>query len=275
MFLSVLEAYPQAETEQQKALAEARLWALAAPSEKAQALRRSVWLVSILPGNVMGVFELRQRLLGAPQTLWDHIHTKKIGLRTAVDLWRDAEHRALAEGGDAVQILAELLTKHDSLPNTRIVNGHIVKVRSKVSHFREPPGKRGRGIWVALRQAIGSIVKHKADRLKIAELEQQELFNWLEREIMSVIDSFDNRVGRFRQGKVEVTRRQVLQACHVLHVEPPSPGEAVDIGAAKKNYRRLLHEYHPDKSRAENAAVLYQAVIEAFDTIEQYNKNRS
>jgi len=277
MFLNILESYPRAANEQAKAMLEERLWKLASPAERLD-VRRSTWLNSTLPvgieKRVDGQIASRHRLLGAPQILWDRINNSSIPIMTAVRLWREAEGLHRTVGGGAEQIVTRLLTEWDNLPGTRIVNGQVVKRKTIVSHLKKGVhDKSKKGNWINLRQAIGNIVKNKAEKFKIGDLEQQELFNWLEKEIMAVIVTFDARITRLKQGKIEITRRQVLQACHTLHVEPPSPGAPADMALAKRNKRRLLHEYHPDKSRIENAAALYQAVIEAFDTIEQYNKN--
>jgi hypothetical protein len=270
-----LEAYQTAESEQAKAKLEELLWSTVPPSERRKAgikvVRRELWLLAVLPKGETSTrrIECRQRLLRAPQVLWDCIHAKEVSIQTAVRIWVEAERLRRTSGADPVQETNRLLAERNGIPQTSQESPIDTAKRKHVPNSIKNVSNKKR--WMNLREAILSLVEGKAEKLQIPEVDQHELINWLEREILSIIHAFDTRVIRFGKGKVEITRREVLNACRDLHIEPPTPGSPVDIAAAKRNKRRLVQQYHPDSARSDNASALYQAAIEAFDTVEQYN----
>lgn len=282
--LSVISAYPQAKTQQAKARLEERLWSLAPPETRKGVVRRD-WLAATLGREQTGsLFALisRQSLLGAPQILWDRVNAGSMSLDAAARLWRytKAELRRQV-GADPVKLVVEALAIHDARPRRK--NGTVrgsSKLTSRVAH--EPlsrssqVGTSSRAAWNRLRDVLGEIVDAKFIRKNVdaTPARRAAVMTYIESEIDSVIQGVDHRIRFFVRGALEdaeITRRQVLDACKVLTMEPPSPGVEADLGLARRQKRRLAEAYHPDKV-GDSLRDQYQAVIEAFSVLEIYNK---
>jgi DnaJ-domain-containing protein 1 len=273
---SLLAEYQTAATWQRLAQLEAALWALR-PNDLNTKERhtRQHWLASVLPGNVPHHdIACRQRLLNAPQAIWDRLERKELPVSAAVRIWSTARGHT-----DPEAEVTRLLEEMDALPNKRVVNGRTVKInhygagttaRKSVETEKNAPTS-SKKIWFSIRVLMHQMVEHSVQRHNIDTLTQRDLMIWLDRELGTLVSSFNNKLKRHRKVKVRVTRGQMLNACHALSVEPPAMGQMANMIAVKRNYRQLCKQYHPDTSRVDNAPAKLQAVVEAKNIIEQYN----
>jgi hypothetical protein len=71
-------------------------------------------------------------------------------------------------------------------------------------------------------------------------------------DVNSKINSFKRRIGsqvmQIDLSK-EFTRAKVASVCKALHVDPPRPGQAINMEKAKANRLKLISDYHPDHNQ--------------------------
>ena len=70
-----------------------------------------------------------------------------------------------------------------------------------------------------------------------------------------------------------VSRREVVEAFHVLKLDTPRSGKKIDIGMVRKQQRKLAILYHPDRNNGDHSKqLLFNQVIDAFDKIEKFTE---
>jgi hypothetical protein len=97
----------------------------------------------------------------------------------------------------------------------------------------------------------------------------------MDADLRGIVDHFTNRIGRAKAlSAVVIPRRRMLDACDTLRVPPPAMDQPVDLEVAKKNKRHASRLYHPDAhgGGTEHTRSLFEAAIEAYDILEQYNQ---
>jgi hypothetical protein len=70
-----------------------------------------------------------------------------------------------------------------------------------------------------------------------------------------------------------MSRRQISQACHVLHMDPPRNIIAVEwvfFEKAHRQFKAMAKEYHPDMRGSEVTRPQFDAVMAAWRVIEQF-----
>jgi len=280
-FTETVKEYAQQTTLLGKARVEERLWRMRDSDEHhSSGVERRNWLSKILKiTDSTTLIERRRALLHAPKELWNWIDNKKVPFSVALQLWRDAKHQASIQNTDAEFILMQLLDKYEHAP--KITNKDGVVRRQHRTHSRHLDGKKVangdvKNKWLPIRDAIGTLISERFESL--SEEQRSDLVSWLEREVKSLISEFDNKVTRLRDAEagVEINRKQVLDACRTLSMDPPKSGKPVDISLAKKQKKRIARLYHPDVAPAGAVEVhqqSYRAVFVAYSLIEQYNRN--
>lgn len=273
---AAIELHRQAQTRQEKAQLEERLWRLCDPQVRHATTRRN-WLVKTLGREQTGslyALAARRALLDAPDFLWERVNNG-LNYEHALKLYRAARRAnhgakldALDAGGE--QQLRELLVQYDNRPDPRAVIGAYDKSKSR----KRPAGETSKAHWRTLRTVFGQIVDAKFAKRKYrpTDAERAQVLEFLESEVRSVIRGINARVQQIT-GQLNgegVTRRQVLTACHVLSVVAPKPGCVVDLREARRRKRQLAAQYHPDKVGAAMRDQ-YEEVIAAFATLEVYN----
>jgi len=69
-----------------------------------------------------------------------------------------------------------------------------------------------------------------------------------------------------------VTRFRVRRAFDTLGLDAPQPADEINMAIIAKQKRKLARKYHPDLTGNEDLRDAYEAVIEAYQTIEQYKE---
>jgi len=100
----------------------------------------------------------------------------------------------------------------------------------------------------------------------------------LDADLRGIVSHFINKMGRAQTAgtvnDVIISRRRMIDACETLRVPPPGTGQPADLEVAKRNKRHASRLYHPDTgSGNETTRALFQAAIEAYDVLEQYNQS--
>lgn len=274
-FTVLLKEWSERKTQHGKALVEERLWA-SAPAEMRRAMPKYKYLLFI--GLPTSAYELenRMRLLKAPDALWERVE-QDMALSTAVTLVTRARREK--------RTVESMLAEYDSWPVHKHLEGGKVTRRPRLSSMagvRQLSGAKSRVLndtrWGKLRAILADYV---ADSLAGAHDETRARLSLsMERDLKTLIDSWREQIShaqrRLAREVVPTGRREMLNACRVLLIEPPGPGKAPNLERARAQWRRLAKEYHPDKrgsdvTRAEfeNVQAAWQAIRSYVDEFEQ------
>ena len=277
-FEDAMTAWRSATNQQGKATAEDRLWQMA-DFDARHRYRRRDWL-SVITGAKAYEVDSRGRIVHAPQCLWDRVDNPDDPLPsgTAIKLYRQAKARMKKERLTLERAMQDELSDYDALPVFHTAAGKTFRRRVGSQRMQQKTklaldGAQGRGWWARMRQVIGNIV---ADRVPedVDDLVRADLYNWLNREITSVIEQFSRMAAsaqRRNAPDVNINRKNLLAACQILHIDPPRPGAPINIDRAREAKKKLSREYHPDANKGdENMRDLYEAVIQAAIVIEAY-----
>ena len=131
------------------------------------------------------------------------------------------------------------------------------------------------------RQMRATCTDYARSRLPGIEYEQIEPhLRGLEADLKTAFEQFYEavrRVGRTPSLRVEITRRQVADACRALTIDPPRDMQRIPpqfFETAKRQFKRLAREYHPDTSSGGEATrPRYDAVVAAWRTLQQFKED--
>jgi hypothetical protein len=191
--------------------------------------------------------------------------------------------------------LSVTLDTYERRPVTRTLNGvPLREARTKSRKKRALTARKARPkesiTKDCLRQLRDLIAALANDTLGDLSVDAREtLRNELDVEVNQVLTEWSARVRRARvraQRKraaadtvtaagSAISRRAYTEACRVLNITPTRSGGSVDLAAAKVAKRKLARAYHPDLSDNASTRAAYEAVIEAYDTIERYAEETS
>lgn len=292
-----LDSFPQRD----RAQVEGEIWALVPASDRkvgGKAKGKSHWLAAAL-GASSAEYEHRANLLSwgpVVDVFWERLETD-MTLSTAIDLLRTAK-KLPGEIGEAVQ---KAVRDYDALPNaTKLPDGKVIRKHGLASlpdrrervdrraterereREREREGTRTRvngsaeteTVWNQIRGALGSYIAARLVGLdpRVAE----EIYRDFERDLNLVVDDYQRKIDRTRSAGEKgnrITRRMVVSACSDLALDPPRPGVSVDLGAARRQQRKLAKLYHPDSNLGdETTRALYERVIQAYQRLDAYNE---
>jgi hypothetical protein len=283
----LIEQHKSESSERKRAAIEAIVWERAPKDSRKN--RREVYLAGVL-GDKADAIRSRADLYNsgeaASAALWDRVEGDDMPLNTAVRLMRDAKRLAAKNKKLGLPgAVAEILTKYDSIGNVvRRVDGKKVRVRgsTRLPDLEREKLKLKLGLgkdktpenfWARLRQEIAS---HMATRLTDVEpAVAQELWGKLELDLKALVAEFQHRIERYKKEGSRtqiVSRRDIIDSCRILGLDPPDRGASVNIKLAAKLKKMLVREYHPDVSSDERNRDRLDDVIKAYHIIETYNK---
>jgi hypothetical protein len=274
-------------TEREKAELEAEIWALVGSEERSKVKGMGPWLAVKLggAGGVNGAPYLqRSALLGmgeAAAELWTRVEGE-MAIATAVDLLRTAKRLAPgATGAKLAAVVAEVLREYDARPTTRTLpSGKVVRQRntSRLPSRFEPKkraDREGHTFWTKLRPILGEYVQEYLADVEPAMADS--LYRDFERDINSLCEEYQSKIARVKKKGTlvfSVSRRQVIEASATLSMDPPAPGAAVDLAAARRQQRRQAKLYHPDSHGGDvSLRAQYERVMQAYQILEQYQAN--
>ncbi len=270
-------------SQREMAILERRIWQLASPTlarTPGALLSKREWLSNTLETTPYAI-EGRSTLLGygdAADELWQRI-AEGMPLRTCVKLMRDAKMRSAVNGSELRDEIQKMLKEYDELPTAVLPDGKVIHKRPPnmmPKPTEEPPEESAQDddpklFWANLRGMI-SVYFHT----RLSGIDQgivEKLWRDFEVDLKVLLDHFQHKLDRTKRDdahrKQAVTRSQVIQACHTLHMEPP-PGkiDAEFKKRAKRNYHKLAAVYHPDKSGTQDTRGLFDSVRAAYQILE-------
>ena len=214
------------------------------------------------------------RALGTESMLWDEIETKGMTLSAAARVLRNAiEIRKQTGGGLEHAISAALDSYHGEHRETRVSQrGTKYKVRSPNIRPKTTPFARGKAqtkLFTEVRAAIEAYVTEALAGMPEYEANDARL------EIVSEFDlavlSAARIVARAHHLVEEPKREAVRDACLRLGIATPYNGRAPDMQAAKKAYRGMVLQLHPDRrGGTDDTREALEAAIAAYTTLEDY-----
>lgn len=283
----LLALHAKATTERERAVIERRMWASVSRDVR-QANRRDKWLQSVIGGETGYVFIKRAELLnGEPDTelLWPRIDAKTMTTSKAIEILRQARATNIAEEIPLKDAIIQQLAEYDNLPHTvELDNGYTIKkpspVFEKVHRGRRkaktPQGQKqndSKEFYSKLQQDCTEFFVTRLG-MTLDVFAQERLKAEFILDLKTLIDEWRSKLNNVhrRAGQdilAEPERKDLLKACRVLSMEPPKPGEPIDMVTAKKNKKKLARVYHPDKVGNDSTTDKYQEVIEAYNVLEQ------
>jgi len=239
--------------------------------------------------------------------LWERVEgPERMLLRSAAEIVRRTRLRAVSESVSLDEALLRELREYDSWTMVQTPEGSFRKKPQRPRGFGAPPAhgkqrptenrvRRGaaRELWQAVRASLKRVVDVELDRIQDARM-RELLRSQAEAEVQGMLDLLQSRIRTAKNSAslngmpaapVDVSRKALRAACQLLSVD--APGVGVPIGhagylAAKKNFKRLAREYHPDLSgigkndpQYEQITARYRDVVEAMQTIEKSYQNAS
>ena len=281
-----------ARTHRERAELEAKMWQLA-PLEERKPGRAKY--VSRLLSISLRPAEARASLHNAAQLadpLWERVDGPEMMLiESATRVLQRARLRAVAENLPEPEALKRELVEYDSW----------VPVRTEAGVFRKRP-QRPRGMaatsapvgagasrdrWAAVRASIKRVVD--IELAKVGDMHTRgKLRAQLESEVSTLVDLFMARVRRERKNatlndaplplNLHADRKALRAACQLLSVDPPIANDCVDhltYTTAKKHFRKLAMEYHPDHNLDPGAVDRYKEVVDAMQLVETSYQERN
>jgi hypothetical protein len=301
---SLIEQYKATTTEKEKAAIEDRLWDGLSREERNKTRKRNWMTERVGPAGRDAEFRSRVYHLGpAVDALWNLVDSGAITLRVAVELARNAKKLSKSKQLPLQFTVLTVLSKSRKVPaHVRHEMAETVKVNTAVptgepqagapfAPFAPPPLENGAPksstithTKTLLRQLRATISQYVA--LKVEDPTDTGVLSALqilEAEIESAFNAFTEKLSRIRSAKREdaqfmdqISRRDLIRACQLLGVDSPKPGGPVDMKRAKKTFKVLVHQYHPDTQGGSHAMQeQYEDVLAAYQLLKNYEATRS
>lgn len=265
-------------SQRDRAAAEAFIWQ-ATPKNQRPDRRRSAGIGEYFVANgAESLYEVKQRYqlyraLGTESLLWDEIDRGML-LGTAVRLLKEAERIQKQTGGSLEHAITAALDSYHG-PNMemrRAPSGQRYKVRSPKVRPPSSPFARGRpqmNLFTEVREAVEAYL---ADALaSLPDRESRDVRVEVLTEFDLAVLAAGRAVARAQHLVEEPRREEVRDACLRLGIATPYNGRAPDMHAAKKAYRALVLQLHPDRrGGADDMRDALEACITAYRTIEDY-----
>jgi len=287
---AVILRWTEAKTERERAQLEVELWRLAPRSVRGLATAQAWLCKTLAPFGSADVVrtrnvDARQRLQNGGDVVgpvWDLIDgPEHMTLQSGARILSSARQAAKINHTTVEEEVAKAIKSYLSL--TKFVLGDGRTFRRMARDANRLSARRDN--WGSVRAAIKRIVYAELDSIADANAKSR-LRSQIEVEISSLVHILTARVRRVKEtasldkSPARVSdkklRQRLREACQLLSVDAPAPGHPVDLltyQKAKKNYRSLVKEYHPDTSGTEDTRESYQAVIDAMILIEQNFQN--
>lgn len=206
-------------------------------------------------------------------------------LRTAVLILRQAQSSSRKTRFPLHEEVERQLHRYESMGvQVKTTNGKVFRRSKAGSTHRDPipsqlevETKKAvdvKNFWMAMRSMVASYINTKLDGYDSMEIDSVR--RRVEADLNVFLTDMQDIIRRAPKGRIElvgVTRRQVIDACRALGMDPPPPGKPVDEKKAKLQRKLYSRQYHPDvHGGSEETRHLFQAAIEGFKIIERYNQ---
>lgn len=277
----LLAEYAEATTGKGRAQIELQLWNTAPADVRKKKPKREDYLSKML-GVQRSTIDIRLRMLAfgdGVDTLWER-QDGVMTLRTAHSIAQEAR-TSQAKDETLPEAVDRMLVEYDARPVIRhVAPGKIVRQYSATDLRPRDKAKskaKGGNFWMELRTIIGPHFEERLQGLDPAMVMRER--KRFEGEIQSVIEVAQGRLTRLKNEHESeglspaLAKRRLHAACHALKIDPPRRNHKVDaafVAAAKKQFKRLAREYHPDRQGSDVTRPQYEAVLQAWDSVEHY-----
>jgi hypothetical protein len=275
-----------ATTQRERAVLERKMWDLGIRDAKTSAGGCSRWIHETLNTPLRGCEGRTSLLIALPhsEALWKRVDgPEHLLLESADKILSRSRLRMVAESVTLVEAIDRELAEYDTYPTL---------VKTPEGNYRKRPGVR-RGLGGSARSTkIGSRERWNTVRAALWQVLDSELLcvtnahtrgklrSQAEAEIDGVLRVLQTRIQAAKRSpdtnddplvRVETSRKELARACRVLSVDPPTRNKRVDhkiYMVAKKNFRKLVKQYHPDVSGSDSAEQ-YDEIVKALRLVEQ------
>ena len=291
-----LEAqWAYASTHRERSDLEAAMWNLVLDTlpKKERKEGSATWLsrrLQVSEKQTRGRLMLR---LSEPATnvLWDRVDgSERMLLHSAAEVVRRAKLRAVSERSTLAEAIERELAVYDTWILMRTSEGTFRKSPQRVRGSKGDIHARtvvdvatARDLWASFRASAKRVVDHELERVA-SKHKRDQLRDQVLVEIERDIQMLQSRIRRVRDAELHngdgplvpivAAGESVNEACGVLGVDPPDAGQIIDHGlykSAKKNFKRLVRENHPDQGGARER---YETIVQAMQVIEDVYQAR-
>lgn len=248
-------------TEKEKTGFETSIWNQAITENKRDGARnKPTFLQKVLGGDLYD-YIYRSNIEHAPDFVWKEVENKKYKLY----LISKAFYEGKKQGRDDINQFKKVFYE--------CLNGGKDKVKLKKSTKKQHKEEKNNNYWEQVSQLTLDFLNEELNG--VDPISSEKFRQDLEKDLKIVIDDHKRRLYNIKRERQEKEpkfyRSKVLNACNILHMDPPSPGGQVNLDKAKKQKKRLAREYHPDSHGGdETFRSKYSAVLEAYSVLEQY-----
>ena len=291
--IALYKNHKDGKSEKELAVLERQIWQAALPTinrTDGSLLSKREWLSKELEETPYAI-EGRSTLLGygdVADVLWLRIRDEKLPLRTATKLMREAKQKASMLGVEVAAALTKTLEEYDSFPAALLPDGSVIHKRNPSAPPRivvpPPPApvveevqETGKDddpklFWANLRGMISGYFHARLEGVDPGMIEKT--YREFEGELRVILEHYQHKLDRMRRTSESqrrgMNRGKIIQACHVLHLDPPLGGRISEDfkKKAKKQYKTLAAKYHPDSSGTDDTREMYESVVEAYQILE-------
>lgn len=215
----------------------------------------------------------------AGDPLWDLVHKKKLLMRAACEIVRDAR-KICGPGMPMSEAVGKALHMYESRPHVRHLNG--IPYRTRI--IGESPESQRRVEKTAEAKLWGSIksqITHYLDERtpNLDPLVRKKFATETSVALRVVADEFRNKLRRLveshdtkKDADALMKMDEVDKACQFFGVDTPAFGRPVDLDKANKAKKAMARSLHPDLHGGDKRHLdQYHEVMAAYEVLEKYN----
>lgn len=272
-------------TEKEKAVLENDVWTARSPD--ARGVDRRAWVAEKLGLSQFEV-DKRARLVvvgDAGDPLWEALE-EDLSYNAATELLIEARglmHEKRMPIADAIRLVvdryqAQPITKY--VGNNKVVRGKGAGAgRKVVIDFKENPPPvvdvkavvEEKNFWASIKKQFNDYAEKRLEGFD--GIERADIKRSFENELRTVLESLRVKIHlKASRRKTRISFAEVINACDVLMMAPPTRGHLPNMSLAKKRKHTLAKEYHPDHSGTHSTGESLNNVLEAYELLDNYCK---
>lgn len=268
----LIRQYGMCCTDREKAVLEAEMWKVHSSSGeyiKDKATRGIECISSFLsvPPRAIRIRNYIFRAGPSASALWTLLESGA-SLGKVFRIYRRARH-ATGPGKGLEQSITESINQDNS-------EEKVVPRLSKKSS--RPVKVSNHAVWRKIRQILQSEISKQIDG--ISDSDKERIYRDFKIDMKIAFDSAQHRIRKartFSSAELEIrklTKREVIDACHILGMDPPKTAlVSVNLDEARKLRGKLASNYHPDKHPDDPALrTKYLEIIQAYDLLRTHNE---
>lgn len=206
--------------------------------------------------------------------LWQGLDGGSLLIGTALTILREARKRSRAKGTALdVEVEEGLMAWEDRTVVCKTEGGKNYKRRVTPNG----PNNEEEDVRESLERIRAYALRYAERRMKTLDGHvRRRIVDEMMAEVHGAIASLIQRLERAeRRARADeavpvVVRREIVEACELLHVARPSPTKPLDMDEVNRRFKDLVKRYHPDVTGDERSRELFERVVKARDTLRRY-----